>query len=144
MTDLPGLDLARFANWFNGACPDEIGGPLHGQLLAGGRSNLTYEVGDGTRSWVVRRPPLGHVLATAHDMSREYRVITALRDTSVPVPLSYALCTDPDVLGAPFYVMSAVDGVAYRTAEQLGAVGPARARVIAERMVSTLALLHAV
>jgi aminoglycoside phosphotransferase (APT) family kinase protein len=93
---------------------------------------------------VVRRPPLGHVLATAHDMAREYRVITALRDTDVPVPRSYALCTDPDVLGAPFYVMSTVDGVAYRTADQLGAVGPARARAIAERMVGTLALLHAV
>ncbi len=144
MTDLPGLDLERFAAWFDAACPGEIGGPLRGRLIAGGRSNLTYEVSDGTRNWVVRRPPLGHVLATAHDMAREYRVITALRDTSVPVPLSYALCTDPDVLGAPFYVMSAVNGVAYRTAEQLGAVGPARARVIAERMVGTLALLHAV
>jgi aminoglycoside phosphotransferase (APT) family kinase protein len=118
--------------------------PLQGRLIAGGRSNLTYEVSDGTRSWVVRRPPLGHVLATAHDMAREYRVITALPDTSVPVPLSYALCTDPDVLGAPFYVMSAVNGVAYRTADQLSAVGPARARAIAERMVGTLALLHAV
>jgi aminoglycoside phosphotransferase (APT) family kinase protein len=144
MTDLPGLDLERFAAWFDGVCPGEIGGPLQGRLIAGGRSNLTYGVSDGTRSWVVRRPPLGHVLATAHDMAREYRVITALRDTSVPVPLSYALCTDPDVLGAPFYVMSAVDGVAYRTADQLAAVGPARTRVIAERMVGTLALLHAV
>jgi aminoglycoside phosphotransferase (APT) family kinase protein len=144
MSDLPGLDLERFAAWFDGACPGQIGGPLSGRLIAGGRSNLTYEVSDGTRSWVVRRPPLGHVLATAHDMAREYRVITALRDTSVPVPLSYALCTDPDVLGAPFYVMSTVDGVAYRTADQLSAVGAARARVIAERLVGTLALLHAV
>ena len=106
MTDLPGLDLERFATWFDVACPGEIGGPLHGRLIAGGRSNLTYEVSDGTRNWVVRRPPLGHVLATAHDMGREYRVITALRDTSVPVPLTYALCADPDVIGAPFYVMS--------------------------------------
>ena len=144
MTDLPGLDLERFAAWFDTACPGEIGGPLQGRLIAGGRSNLTYGVSDGTRSWVVRRPPLGHVLATAHDMAREYRVITALRDTNVPVPTSYALCTDPDVLGAPFYVMSTVDGVAYRTAAQLTAVGPARARAIAERMVGTLALLHAV
>jgi len=144
MTDLPGLDLERFAAWFGAACPGEIGGPLHGRLIAGGRSNLTYEVSDGTRSWVVRRPPLGHVLATAHDMAREYRVITALRDTSVPVPYSYALCVDPEVLGAPFYVMSAVDGVAYRTADQLAAVGPDRARVIAGRMVDTLALLHSV
>jgi aminoglycoside phosphotransferase (APT) family kinase protein len=144
MTDLPGLDLARFAPWFDGARPGEIGGPLRGRLIAGGRSNLTYEVSDGTRKWVVRRPPLGHVLATAHDMAREYRVITALRDTSVPVPLTYALCTDADVIGAPFYVMSMVDGIPYRTADEAAALGPTRIRAIAERMVATLALLHAV
>ena len=144
MSDLPGLDLARFTTWFDGACPGEIGGPLTGRLIAGGRSNLTYEVSDGTRSWVVRRPPLGHVLATAHDMGREYRVITALRDTSVPVPLTYALCTDPDVIGAPFYVMSDVDGVAYRTADQIVVLGPTRIRAIAERLIATLALLHTV
>ena len=144
MSDLPGLDLARFTTWFDGACPGEIGGPLTGRLIAGGRSNLTYEVSDGTRSWVVRRPPLGHVLATAHDMGREHRVITALRDTSVPVPLTYALCTDPDVIGAPFYVMSDVDGVAYRTADQIAVLGPTRIRAIAERLIATLALLHTV
>ena len=144
MTDPPGLDLERFAAWFDGTCPGEIGGPLRGRLISGGRSNLTYEVSDGTRNWVVRRPPLGHVLATAHDMGREYRVISALRETSVPVPLAYALCADPDVLGAPFYVMSKVDGTPYRTADELAEVGPARARVIAERMIGTLAQLHAV
>jgi aminoglycoside phosphotransferase (APT) family kinase protein len=144
MTDLPGLDLAAFTTWFDGACPGEIGGPLRGRLIAGGRSNLTYEVGDGTRHWVVRRPPLGHVLATAHDMGREYRVITALRDTGVPVPLTYALCTDPDVLGAPFYVMSRVDGIAYRTADQIAPLGPTRTRAIADQMIATLARLHAV
>jgi aminoglycoside phosphotransferase (APT) family kinase protein len=144
MTDLPGLDLARFAIWFDDVSPGEIGGPVRGRLISGGRSNLTYEVSDGTRAWVVRRPPLGHVLATAHDMGREYRVITALRDTDVPVPLTYALCTDPDVLGAPFYVMSKVDGVPYRTADQLAEVGPIRARAIAEHMIGTLAVLHAV
>jgi aminoglycoside phosphotransferase (APT) family kinase protein len=144
MTNLPGLDLAAFTTWFDGACPGEIGGPLRGRLIAGGRSNLTYEVSDGTRHWVVRRPPLGHVLATAHDMGREYRVITALRDTGVPVPLTYALCADPDVLGAPFYVMSKVDGIPYRTADQVAGLGPARLRTIAERMVATLARLHAV
>jgi aminoglycoside phosphotransferase (APT) family kinase protein len=144
MSDLPGLDLARFTAWFDDACPGEIGGPLDGRLIAGGRSNLTYEVSDGTRSWVVRRPPLGHVLATAHDMGREYRVISALRDTSVPVPLSYALCSDPDVIGAPFYVMSKVDGISYRTADQIEVLGPTRIRAIAERLIATLALLHAV
>jgi aminoglycoside phosphotransferase (APT) family kinase protein len=144
MTDLPGLDLARFASWFGDAGPGEITGPLTGCLLAGGRSNLTYEVSDGTHQWVVRRPPLGHVLATAHDMGREYRVITALRDTGVPVALSYALCTDPEVIGAPFYVMSRVDGVPYRTAAEIAPLGPVRTRAIAERMIETLALLHAV
>ncbi len=144
MTDLPGLDLPRFAAWFNGACPGEITGPLSGRLLAGGRSNLTYEVSDGTHHWVVRRPPLGHVLATAHDMGREYRVITALRDTSVPVALTYALCTDPAVIGAPFYVMSRVDGIPYRTREEIAPLGPVRTKAIAWRMIETLALLHAV
>ena len=144
MIDLPGLDVARFAAWFDDACPGEIGGPLRGHLIAGGRSNLTYEVTDGTRSWVVRRPPLGHVLATAHDMRREYQVITALRDTAVPVPAAYAYCSDPDVLGAPFYVMAKVDGVPYRTADQIAPLGPARVRAIAERMIDTLARLHAV
>ncbi|MGH3248181.1 MAG: phosphotransferase family protein [Trebonia sp.] len=144
MTDLPGLDLARLAAWFDKACPGEVGGPLRGRLIAGGRSNLTYAVSDGTRSWVVRRPPLGHVLATAHDMGREYRVMTALRDTGVPVPLTYALCADPEVLGAPFYVMSKVDGIVYRTADQLAEVGASRIRAIADQLIGTLAKLHAV
>jgi aminoglycoside phosphotransferase (APT) family kinase protein len=144
MANLAGLDLDRFARWFNDACPGELGGPLSGQLIAGGRSNLTYRVSDSARSLVVRRPPLGHVLATAHDMGREYQVITALRDTDVPVPLTYALCADPDVLGVPFYVMQDIDGTPYRTAEQLTALGPVRTQAIAERMVDTLARLHAV
>ena len=144
MTDLPGLDLSRFAAWFDGACPGQIAGPLTGRLLAGGRSNLTYEVSDGAHRWVVRLPPLGHVLATAHDMGREYRVITALRDTSVPVALTYALCTDPEVIGAPFYVMSRIDGIPYRTEEEITPLGPVRTRAIAWRMIETLAQLHAV
>lgn len=144
MTDLPGLDMARFAAWFDGACPGEIGGPLRGRVIAGGRSNLTYEVTDGSRSWVVRRPPLGHVLATAHDMGREYRVISALRDTGVPVPRAYALCTDPGVTGAPFYVMSRADGVPYRAADQLAVLGATRVRAIGDRLIATLATLHAV
>ncbi len=144
MEQLPGLDLARFAAWFQRACPDEVTGPLRGRLLAGGRSNLTYEVSDGARSWVVRRPPLGHVLATAHDMAREHRVITALSGTAVPVPATYALCTDAEVIGAPFYVMQRIDGTAYRRAERLAVLGPDRTRAIAHRMVDILAALHQV
>src|SRR5689334_17339727 len=133
MTDLPGLDLVRFTTWFGGACPGEIGGPLTGRLIAGGKSNLTYEVSDGSRSWIVRRPPLGHVLATAHDMAREHRVMTALRETAVPVPRTYALCEDTDVVGAPFYVMEKVDGVPYRSAAELARLGPDRTRAVSER-----------
>jgi aminoglycoside phosphotransferase (APT) family kinase protein len=144
MTGIPGLDVERFARWFDGACPGEIGGPVTGRLLAGGKSNLTYEVSSGNRTWVVRRPPLGHVLATAHDMGREYQVISALRDSAVPVPLAIALCADPGVLGAPFYVMSKVNGVAYRSDAQIAVLGPQRTRAIAGRMTDTLADLHAV
>ncbi len=142
--DLPGLDLDRFAAYFERACPGEVTGPLTGSLVAGGKSNLTYIVGDGHREWVVRRPPLGHVLATAHDMTREYRVMTALRDTDVPVPRTYALCEDEDVIGAQFYVMERVHGTPYRTAAELAALGEERTEAISRRSVETLATLHSV
>ena len=141
---LPGLDLDRFADWFARACPGQVTGPLTGRLLAGGKSNLTYAVTDGSRTWVVRRPPLGHVLATAHDMAREHRVITALRDTGVPVPRTYALCADTTVLGAPFYVMDLVVGTPYRHAAELAPLGPERTAAISRRLVETLATLHRV
>ncbi len=142
--ELPGLDLDAFGAWFEKACPGEVTGPLTGELVAGGKSNLTYVVGDGHREWVVRRPPLGHVLATAHDMTREHRVITALRDTDVPVPRTYALCEDEDVIGAKFYVMERVHGTPYRTAAELAALGPERTEAISRRTVETLATLHRV
>jgi aminoglycoside phosphotransferase (APT) family kinase protein len=142
--DLPGLDLDRFRRWYDAQRPGEIGGELSGQLIAGGKSNLTYEVTDGTSWWIVRRPPLGHVQATAHDMGREYTAMSALADTDVPVPRTYAHCDDPDVLGAPFYVMEKVDGRAYRRAKELDALGPERTGTIAGRLVEVLARLHAV
>ena len=143
-TDLPGLDLDSFAAYFGAAHPGAIAGPLRGSVLPGGKSNITYDVTDGENHWVVRRPPLGHVLATAHDMSREYRVISALAGTTVPVPRTWLLCQDPAVIGAPFYVMAKVPGTAYRTAPQLEAVGAERTRIMATRMINTLADLHAV
>jgi aminoglycoside phosphotransferase (APT) family kinase protein len=142
--DLPGLDLTALRPWLAAAAPSLLDGPLVGELIAGGKSNLTYRVTDGARSVVVRRPPLGHVLATAHDMGREYRVITALQDTAVPVPETYAWCADESVIGAPFYVMSLVDGVPYRTEDELEALGENRTREIGERLVDTLADLHLV
>lgn len=141
---VPGLDLDRFTSWFDRVRPGLRSGALSAELIAGGRSNLTYRVGDGSHLWVVRRPPLGHVLATAHDMTREHRVISALRDTGVPVPEVLGLCEDTDVLGAPFYVMEHVAGTPYRHAHELEKLGPERTALIAGRMVDVLATLHTV
>ncbi|WP_370422782.1 phosphotransferase family protein [Streptomyces sp. QH1-20] len=140
----PGLDLERLRAYLERERPGLVRGPLGAELVEGGRSNLTYAVTDGTGRWVVRRPPLGHVLATAHDMRREHRVISALRDTAVPVPEAILLCEDEDVLGAPFYVMEFVTGTPYRTAEQLAALGPARTREVVLGLADTLVDLHAV
>jgi aminoglycoside phosphotransferase (APT) family kinase protein len=144
MSDTPGLDLDAFRRWYDGQRPGEIPGELEARLIAGGKSNLTYEVTDGSSWWIVRRPPLGHVQATAHDMAREYTAMSALADTPVPVPATYAHCPDADVLGAPFYVMERVIGTPYRTAAQLTELGPDRTAAIAGRMVDVLAALHAV
>ena len=144
VSDPPGLDLGALRRWLDASAPGLLDGPLSVDLVAGGKSNLTYRVTDGSRSAVVRRPPLGHVLATAHDMGREYRVISALQATPVPVPEAYASCSDESVIGAPFYVMSFVDGIPYRSAAELETLGENRTRAIGERLVDTLADLHLV
>src|SRR4051812_41613697 len=107
----PGLDLDRLTGWLDSTLPGLRSGDLAAEVIAGGRSNLTYRLTDGTQTWALRRPPLGHVLPTAHDMAREYTVISALHGSAVPVPEPVVLCDDPDVLGQPFYLMSFVDGV---------------------------------
>ncbi|MFE2420020.1 phosphotransferase family protein [Streptomyces hokutonensis] len=140
----PGLDLDRLRGLLDRERPGLVTGPLSGRLIEGGRSNLTYAVTDGTAKWVVRRPPLGHVLATAHDMKREHRVISALHPTDVPVPNPVLLCEDDEVLGAPFYVMEFVEGTPYRTADELVPLGPERTRGAVLELVDTLVELHAV
>ena len=99
------------------------------EVIAGGRSNLTYAVSSPAGTLVLRRPPLRAVRPTAHDMTREHRVLSALVGTAVPVPRPLHLCTDPDVLGAPFYVMQRVDGVIAR-----GSLPPGYADTPAERV----------
>ncbi|MFE9244515.1 phosphotransferase family protein [Nocardiopsis sp. NPDC006938] len=141
---LPGLDLERLRAYLDRAAPGLVAGPLGGRMITGGKSNLTYTVTDGTGSWVVRRPPLGHVLATAHDMPREYRVMSALRGTDVPVPRTHVLCEDPDVLGAPFYVMEHVAGTPLRTLDEIAPFGAEGVRSIASALIATLGALHAV
>ncbi|GAA3511592.1 phosphotransferase family protein [Aeromicrobium panaciterrae] len=144
MTDPQGLDLAALHAWLTQVEPTLAKGPLSASLITGGKSNLTYLVTDGTSNYVVRRPPMGHVLATAHDMGREYTVMAALAPTDVPVPQMLARCDDPDVIGAPFYVMAKADGTPYGRAQQLEPLGADRTRAITEQLVDTLATLHSV
>lgn len=143
-TGLPGLDLAALRRWLDAEHPGFAPGPLSGEVIAGGRSNLTYAVTDGTDRWVLRRPPLGHVLATAHDMGREFRVITALAPTSVPVPRTHLICEDPEVIGAPFYVMEHVEGEVLRRLKQTITLGPERAQELSAHLMDVLADLHSV
>lgn len=139
-----GLDLAALSRWLERERPGLLGDELSARLITGGKSNLTYAISDGSRHLVVRRPPLGHVLATAHDMAREHRVIAALSPTAVPVPPAIALCTDPSVIGAPFYVMEFVEGTAIRHDDKLVERGAERTTSIVWRLVDTLAELHKV
>ncbi|MFI2607563.1 phosphotransferase family protein [Kitasatospora sp. NPDC018619] len=140
--DPPGLDLARLRPRLERELPGLLQGPLSAERIEGGRSNLTYVLSDGASRWVLRRPPLGHVLATAHDMGREYRVMSALRDTGVPVPRTLLLDPEPDTLGAPWYLMEYVHGTAHRDAGALAALGEQRVRALGQRLVDTLATLH--
>jgi aminoglycoside phosphotransferase (APT) family kinase protein len=139
-----GVDLAALRGWFASEVVGASGEPLWAELIAGGRSNLTYVVGDGTSEWVLRRPPLGHVLPTAHDMAREYTVMRALADTAVPVPNAIAFCDDLAVNGAPFYVMSKVDGVILRTPADMTDITRSQAKRCSEDLVDVLAAIHAV
>ena len=143
-TSPPGLDLDQLTRWWSSSI-QPVAGELRARLLTGGKSNLTYEVSDDSAAWVVRRPPLGHVLATAHDMKREYTVMTALRETPVPVPATFALVGEEgSPLGAQFYVMEKVNGTPYRFATELEPLGAGRTRAIALRLIDTLAALHSV
>ena len=144
-SDLPGADLPALAAWLHEHHPGAIEGDLTGTLVAGGKSNLTYIISDGAgEQLVLRRPPLGHVLATAHDMGRESRVIGALAGSAVPVPRIVATCADDSVLGAPFYVMTKASGVAYRTREELDELGAERTEAIMEQLMTVLADLHSI
>lgn len=144
MTTTPeGLDLAALSTWFAAHIAEAGDAPLSASLIAGGRSNLTYHVTDGAHDWVVRRPPLGHVVATAHDMGREHRVMSALQGSDVPVPVTRAFCADPEVIGAPFYVMDRVDGRVVRSTAELAAFDPADALAVSHGLIDVLARLHA-
>jgi aminoglycoside phosphotransferase (APT) family kinase protein len=139
------IDQASLEDWFarevDGAQP-----PLEFERISGGRSNLTYGVTDSAgKRWALRRPPLGERLASAHDMTREHRIISALAPTDVPVAPAVALCEDESVNGAPFYVMDFVQGPILRSrTEAEESFGEAERRAIGERVVDTLVAIHGV
>ncbi|MCK4176510.1 phosphotransferase family protein [Aciditerrimonas ferrireducens] len=143
--DVEGIDVPRVSAWLAAQLPD-LQLPLRFELVAGGRSNLTYVVRDAAgRQLALRRPPLGHVLPTAHDMAREHRILSALKGSAVPVPTPLALCQDPAVNGSPFYVMAFVEGYVLRDAESAVRWLPEAARHRAGlRLAEVLAELHAI
>ena len=144
MAGLPGVDLEALTRWLDARRPGLRAGELTGTVITGGKSNLTYRLTDGQSTWALRRPPLGHVLPTAHDMGREFRVISALTPTPVPVARPVDYCSDAEILGAPFYLTSFVDGaVLDRPGIAAGLDHPTAGRVCGQ-LVDTLVVLHAV
>ena len=145
MQSIEGIDAANVTAWFAQNVPGATP-PLEFELIAGGRSNLTFKVADAAgNAYALRRPPVSHVLPTAHDMGREYRIISALQDTPVPVAPSLGFTDDPSVNGAPFYVMGYVEGHVLRDAptaeKQIDEAGRRRA---GEHLADVLADIHAV
>ncbi|CAB4620806.1 unannotated protein [freshwater metagenome] len=141
---MQGIDEQRVEQWLN-ANIEGAQGPYEYHLIAGGRSNITFRVVDANgMQMVLRRPPMGHVLATAHDMAREHRLITAVGASNVPVPRTLGLCTDAEVNGAPFYVMAFVPGVVLDSPEKGNLLPVGLRQQASEDLIDVLADLHAV
>jgi aminoglycoside phosphotransferase (APT) family kinase protein len=140
-----GIDREGVEAWFEANVPGARP-PLAFDRISGGHSNLTYSVTDAVGGrWALRRPPLGKRLASAHDMGREHRVISALQETPVPVPPVVGLCEDDAVNGAPFYAMEFLDGPVLRAkADAERFPDPDDRRAIGERVIDTLVDLHSV
>ncbi|MCP4958399.1 MAG: phosphotransferase family protein [Actinomycetia bacterium] len=144
-TDDPsGIDSTSVTPWLLAHVPGSEA-PFAFDQIAGGASNLTFRVTDGHgRKVVLRRPPMGHVLASAHDMGREFRIIDALWPTDVPVPRPFGLCADEAVNGADFYVMDFVEGSIVFDLADGNAVDRALRPIMTDSLVDTLAVLHTV
>jgi len=136
------FDEAALHRWMQ-ANVEDYAGPLRVMQFKGGQSNPTYRLETPGRAYVLRRKPFGPLLPSAHAVEREFRVITALQGAEVPVAKPYALCIDPQVIGAVFYIMEAVDGPIYWDGALPG-LEPAWRRGVYESEIATLARLHSV
>jgi aminoglycoside phosphotransferase (APT) family kinase protein len=144
-TDVPGIAVPTVTAWLEEHVPGAAG-PFRFDVIAGGHSNLTYRVtGANGDRYVVRRPPLGHRLASAHDMGREHKIISGLQRSAVPVAPALGFCDDEAVNDAPFYVMGFVDGHVLRDRASTEAIlDLAGRRRASESIVDTMAAIHAV
>jgi len=140
---VPGIDMGRLIPWFRAnVAPVDV---LRAEIIGHGRSNLTYRLTAGAQHWVLRRPPLSHVQPTAHDMKREFRIISALAGSDVPVPGTVALCEDSDVNGAPFYIMQYVEGlVPADVIEVERRYDEGQRRRLADQLIDILVHLHSI
>jgi aminoglycoside phosphotransferase (APT) family kinase protein len=144
VTNQPGIDLERVTPWLVEHVPD-LEPPLELTRVGEGQSNLTYRVHDASgRTIVLRRPPTGDILPSAHDMAREYRVLRGLASENMPVPRPLALCEDPEVTGAVFYAMEHVDGLVLTTLETAERLTPAARAETGWSMVRTLVRLQSI
>jgi aminoglycoside phosphotransferase (APT) family kinase protein len=143
VTELSADELDRLARWL-AETGEPVSGPLRATLLTGGRSNLTYRLDDGAAAWALRRPPLGGVVGSAHDVVREYRVVAALGGTAVPVARAVACDPDGAVLGAPAAVVTFVPGRTVRSTADLEGWTDADVDRCATALVDALEALHRV
>ncbi|MEM8766343.1 MAG: phosphotransferase family protein [Pseudomonadota bacterium] len=137
-----GIELEAVSRWLETRI-DGLETPLAFSLIAGGHSNLTYRFVDRRgHSYVLRRPPLGHVLESAHDMGREHRIVSALQGSEVPVAPTHGFCEDPAINGAPFYVMGFVEGAVLHDAEAAVPMPEAERHALGLDVIRVLAELH--
>jgi aminoglycoside phosphotransferase (APT) family kinase protein len=141
----PLVDADALAAYLDQALPETARVPLVVERIRGGHSNETFYVTRGSAEWVLRRPPRGPLLPTAHDVAREYRVLSALAKTDVPVPQPLLLCTDTSIIGAPFYLMTRTRGIVIRTQLPPAFADDESARAgIGYELIDRLVDLHAV
>lgn len=143
MSTPPGIDVAAVGAWLGEHVPG-LEPPLAFTRIGDGQSNLTFRVEDaGGEQIVLRRPPLGEILASAHDVVREHRILTALHPVGFPVPRTLGVCEDASVTGAPFYAMEHCDGIVLGSAAAAEGLDRAGRAAAGRNIATTLAELHA-